>query len=151
MATEVDHIAQANRNHAVLEVLLPRREEFPEWVVTVAFYKAVHVVEAAFAAALRGHSTSHQDRLQTLKMPRFHEIHKHFRPMYAASCVARYLQEPFSKQTYTVFSSYMPPDKILPKIIKGRLDPVEQNCLAFLSPESARELKRSCKLVANLE
>jgi len=66
MASEADHISLADRNHDFLVDVL-REGRFPDWAATVAFYKAVHVVEAVFAADLGRDSTSHTDREESLK------------------------------------------------------------------------------------
>lgn len=45
MPNEEAHIRLANRNQAVIDSLLPRVDEFSEWVTTTAFYKALHVID----------------------------------------------------------------------------------------------------------
>lgn len=55
MASELVHIELASRNHRTLLYLLEKHDDPPEWVTTVAFYKAVQVVEAVFAARSRFH------------------------------------------------------------------------------------------------
>ncbi len=66
MSAERDHIALANVNHAALNHLLEDYARFPEWISTVAFYKAVQVVEAVFAASLGMHSNDHKGRRANL-------------------------------------------------------------------------------------
>jgi hypothetical protein len=48
MPTLDAHAAIARRNHDVLNLLLPKCDDHPEWIVTIAFYKAVHLAEAVF-------------------------------------------------------------------------------------------------------
>ncbi|MEX2286504.1 MAG: hypothetical protein WD648_05390 [Planctomycetaceae bacterium] len=100
MATPADHIALANRNHDALCLLLPHAETCPEWIATIAFYKAVHIVEAVFAIVLSEHSHSHDDRIDRLKRPQFEILFIDYRPLYAASVIARYLEDSASKKVY---------------------------------------------------
>lgn len=68
MPQEGDHVALANRNHDTLYHLLEDPEKYSEWIATVAFYKALQVVEAMFAKTSRSkhdHSGRH-DSLKTL-------------------------------------------------------------------------------------
>ena len=67
MANEASHIALANRNHDALGALLNASDEHPEWVATIAFYKALQIVEAAFATAGHGHGHGHSKRLVILQ------------------------------------------------------------------------------------
>ena len=46
MPSEKSHIGVANDNHATLEYLLKEPDNHLAWIGTVAFYKALHVVEA---------------------------------------------------------------------------------------------------------
>ena len=111
MAASKDHIALANKNHNALLHLLDDAGRFPEWVATIAFYKAVHVVEAVFRQTLGKNCTTHQQRLAQLKHPKFEEIFKDYRPLWAASCVARYLHDNDGNQAYKTFDDYIPSDK----------------------------------------
>ena len=122
-----------------------------EWVATIAFYKAVQIVEAVFANHLKLHSQSHDSRIGELKRPVFADLFIAYRPLYAASLVARYLEDsssrkcdlnPKPKQKYNTFSQYRSPEHVLGKLVKGRLQSLEQHAIQFLS-EPAREcLKR---------
>ena len=49
MPSKEAHLTAAKRNQATIDYLLAGDEHLP-WVVTVAFYKALHLVEAVFAA-----------------------------------------------------------------------------------------------------
>lgn len=85
MATEATHLKKAASNHAFLESL---GDDYPDWLATVAFYTAVHLVEALFA---RKHTPSHShgDRNRTLKQ-RYPAIWQDFRPLYSVSKLVRY-------------------------------------------------------------
>ena len=151
MAVELDHVAVANRNHATLLYLLREPLEHPEWIATVAFYKAVHVVEAAFAVKRRCHSNSHDARIDELKHPEFQVLFKAFRPLYAASLVARYLEDSSSRKfdkdgsaakKFTTFTDFMSAEDVVKRLICKRLYTLEQNAIAFLSEDGRNLLKR---------
>src|SRR5258708_2128241 len=117
MASEDSHIAVANRNHAALTHLCADVNKFGPWVVTVAFYKALHVVEAVFANDRDiGHTHDHGDRELRLKRTRKYEnIYKHYAPMMRASLVARYLEH--GSTAVSSFYEYMKPEQIGPEIL----------------------------------
>lgn len=141
MATESDHISLANRNHAALLCLL--REEnaaHPEWIATISFYKAVHIVEAVFATRHSRHSNCHDTRLSELKHPDFSDLFKAYRPLYVASLVARYLEA--SGARYKSFSDYMTLDSVKKTLLLRRLRAVEEQSIRFLTPSGAASLQR---------
>ena len=143
MANELDHIALANKNHEVLIYLMEQPGKYPEWIATVAFYKAVQIVEATFS---NHHSakncSSHPDRLAALKHPDFQLLFPHYRALYSASTVARYLHDNLSHTSYSKFSDYLPSEKVVSKLVYGRLRPVEENAIKLLSDDAKKELKR---------
>jgi inorganic triphosphatase YgiF len=88
MASESNHLRKAEKNQAFLDTI---SDEFPDWLAIVAFYKAVHLVEAIFA---RRGSPSHDHRDRNMKLKRAHpEIWKHFGPLYKASKWLRYTDQ----------------------------------------------------------
>lgn len=133
MPSETAHLALADRNHAVIEHLLQQPDECAEWVVTVTFYKALHLVEALFAHDGAGHGQSHERRDQLLKANRrYSHIYRHYRPLWAASVVARYLQDPQGKD-YCNFSDYLPVDKVKAEILHHRLRKIEQSVAKLIA------------------
>jgi hypothetical protein len=151
MASEESHIALANRNHATLLHLLPNAIEYPEWVATIAFYKAVQIVEAAFATTCLSHSTSHHQRLLTLKGERFKPVFREYRPLISASRIARYLEDfgdvdqngkPIwiGPGAFNKFTEYMLPSEVADELVYGRLFKLEQNCLKFLTDDGRNRL-----------
>ena len=134
MASEADHLLLANRNHATLAVLLPNAEDHPEWVTTIAFYKAVQIFEAVFAKQNIDASTSHRARAHTIKRKLKNEhLFKQYNALLTASKIARYLSDSESNLSYKKFSDFMPPSSIIERVIKKRLIPIEQQCKALLS------------------
>jgi hypothetical protein len=95
MGTRANHKEKADHIQEFLNSIDSAR--FPDWVVTAAFYKAVHLVEMLFATHGR-HSDNHRDRHDTLKRS-FREIWKQYRPLYALSRRARYKVRSISKET----------------------------------------------------
>lgn len=161
MASELSHIELANRNHSALEYLLNGGEaSHPEWVVTIAFYKAVHVVEAVFAHKMRTHSQSHDSRMKALKTADG-EIFKPFKKLYSASTVARYLCDlgPVMANriegsgtsahavSYKCFSEYISSEDIRQKLLRRCLDVVEQKAVSQLSDDAKGRLKRTVHLL----
>jgi hypothetical protein len=86
MATEHEHRRQADHNQAFLDSIDAAR--FPDWTTTAAFYKAVHLVQALFAAS--GHQCrSHSSRNKLLRL-KFATVWKQYHPLYSFSRLARY-------------------------------------------------------------
>lgn len=64
MGTRADHQEKSEHNQAFLESIDQKR--FPDWYVTVCFYKTLHVVETLLAKNGK-HSNNHRDRHDYLK------------------------------------------------------------------------------------
>ena len=141
MPSEAAHIDHAIHNQAVIDLLVPQLQEFPDWVATVAFYKALHIVEAVFSNDKGiGHEHSHEDRENRLKRNKSYEhIWRNYRPLWAASMVARYLERRGGQQ-YSSFSQYMLPTKVEHKLLRHHLRQVQQSAIQFLSAEGTRSL-----------
>lgn len=138
MPDELTHIYQANRNHGALEYLMNGADCYSEWVTTVAFYKAVHVVEAMLFHQYGINSHDHRKRLGTLQS-RNKELYKQFRPLHQASMVARYLCSANGHHTqYAKFGDYLSAESVVQEMVHRRLARVEQIALNNLS-ECARQ------------
>lgn len=138
MSSEADHISLANRNHALLLHLLTNGA-YDDWAITVAFYKAIHVVEAVFANDRNFHSTSHFDRENQLKLPKFKHISRDFSHLSTLSRIARYLGDQAGH--VKSFSDVADAAKVR-HIIKTRLYGVEQKSLHLLSPAGKASLTK---------
>lgn len=130
MAAERDHISLANHNHGLLLHLLGHGG-YPDWAATVAFYKAVHVVEAVFAADLHRDSTSHSDREESLKVAKFRPLFRDYTHLLTASRIARYLHAS-GPGSFHQFTDFMSNDDVK-QLVRKRLYGVEQRALAFLT------------------
>lgn len=88
MATETEHRQQAQRNQDFLDSI--DAAKFPEWAVTVAFYKAVHLVELLLAKKSLGHLSGYHSQRNNLLKRRYPGLWKDYGPLYRFSRVARY-------------------------------------------------------------
>jgi len=88
MPAEVIHLRQLRHNLDFLRSFYSPATPYPDWAATVAFYVAVHAVEAWLAR--RGiHSHSHQERTIHLRafLP---QLWRSYRRLETASRLARY-------------------------------------------------------------
>ena len=124
MANELDHLRLANSNQTLIDHLISENI-FKDWLITVAFYKAVHVVEAVFAEDLNVHSSGHSGRERLLDIhTKYRSMHKDYSHLLQESRIARYLLAPPTRITI---------EEVKSKLIYKRLYGVEQNALQFLS------------------
>jgi hypothetical protein len=96
-----EHLNQAKRNKEFLgEIPADVKTRYPEWVIIVHFYTAVHYIEAILDKLHNAHSKDHQDRFKLIM--RFSSFTKDFQlnydELYNFSIIARYL----SKGTQTI-------------------------------------------------
>lgn len=133
MASEDDHLAMARGNHEALLHLWSGKERFGGWVATVAFYKAVHLVEAMLARSGQ-HGCDHKHREEFLKQKKFQHIYLHYRPLKSASMIARYLAD-FAGPVYRSFIDYMPVEKVKSELLDYRLHEVEKSAAKSLAPK----------------
>lgn len=90
----------------------------PDWIVTVAFYAAVHAVDAALAHE-EVNAWNHETRFTAIAgIPRMDKIRKLYHPLYDLSRKVRYTADP---------NQWIPPDQIDRLVIRGCLIPLEQS------------------------
>ncbi len=129
MSAEVVHVDLANRNNAFLRTLVNSANPFSDWIAIVAFYKAVHIAEAVFAAnepLATQHSVDHFSRNHLLKS-KYPEIWDGYQSLYNASRIARYLG------THADFSSYMSEHDVISVLLGIDLVNVEAEAVPLLS------------------
>ena len=146
MSTDTEHLAIADRNQLVLTQLLRDLDRCSEWAAIVAFYKALHIVEAVFAnQSPPVHNHSHHTRLDRLKSTRqFAPLYPFFRTLWAASIVARYLEDrsPLGSRgqeiirPYSRFDDYLSSDRIQPDLLDRYLQPLENMAASMLPPNT---------------
>jgi hypothetical protein len=131
MPSQAAHLAAAAENQKAIDYLAQKLEDFSGWAVTVAFYKALHLVEALFAAdgaGNNGHTDDHRDRNQELKTnQRYQHIWRHYNKLWQASRIARYLRENNNAPTYDVFTQYMPVPVVRNRVLHHYLVQVENS------------------------
>ena len=129
MACESVHIQVANRNQRSINHLCKHREEHSPWIVTVAFYKALHIVEAVFANdSSIGHTSDHPTRFLKLRTTRKYEhIYRHYSKLSRASNVARYLEDGTNGTDVSCFDEYLSPDKVTTKFLFDHLKQIENS------------------------
>ncbi len=127
MSIKECHLAVAERNQITLDWLLRDTESHSPWIATVAFYKALHLVEAAFTTNPDfKHHHSHEAREKYLKRTRrYAQIWKFYRLLWSASVVARYLEDRSGE--YSSFSDYLSPDDVKSKVVGYWLREVEKS------------------------
>ena len=133
MASEADHIAAANLNQKTLAHLCQDVSIHGPWVAVVAFYKALHIVEAVFAndPDIR-HCTDHGSREMALKRKtKYEHINRQYAPLSRAATIARYLHH--SGKDYHSFFDYLDASKIESELLHYRLHELEKSAAKFLT------------------
>lgn len=136
MPSDSEHLAVAARNQELINHLLPDIHRFGEWITVVAFYRALHIVEAVFFCDHPAkHGRNHETREDMLKRTkRYQQIYKHYRTLWAASTIARYLEDHSTGTTYASFNDYMSPADVQGLILNHYLKQVEKSAAKFLPP-----------------
>lgn len=136
MPVHSDHITLAVHNLDVLHYLIPK-ENFYDWLVIVACYSSIHLIEAMLSLengskARTIHSTSHADRNLVLQNA-YPAVWRKFRPLYDASLVARYLIKDDGSAS-PGFPLCYNRDTVVNKLIKSHFAGVIQRTDTFISP-----------------
>lgn len=128
------HLAVAGRNQELIDRLLPVIDHYPDWVAVIAFYKALHIVDAVlFVDNYREHGGSHDNRDRILKTTnRYQNLYRHYRPLFAASLVGRYLE--CGGREYRLFTEYLSPQKVKDIILGHHLRQLEVSAEKIIGP-----------------
>jgi len=103
-------------------------EEFCDWMLTGAFYAAVHAIEALIAFDGQRNHTSHETRNEVLKsVKRYQQIWRHYRELYNASQTTRYHASP---------TEWIPVDQIKTVWIPNYLYPIERSVQKLIGDAS---------------
>lgn len=131
MPSKEAHLAAARANQVTIDYLCRDGENHAPWIVTVAFYKALHVIEAVFAADSKTttfHTDDHKVRNRLLRTTRrYQQLWKMYSPLWQASLIARYLRENENAPTYEVFAAYLPRKDIDSKVLGHYLAQLEKS------------------------
>ena len=126
------HLKMADHNRRALEYMQERLADFPDWCASIAFYAALHLVEAVFATDKNIlHGIGHERRERCLKQKNYEHIHRHYWPLWRASMVARYLED--SGRECRTFAEFMSPEKVTDKLINHHLAQVEKSVTKLLA------------------
>lgn len=110
------HINQWKHNRGFLGLIDPG---FPDWAVTVAFYTALHAVDALLAHDKVLGIVNHDGRNRTLMQTnRYAHISKYYHPLYGLSRTVRYMASPERWLQWSLIQS---------KVIAGYLHPIEES------------------------
>lgn len=134
------HLSLADRNHATLLTLMEDEEKHAEWISTVAFYKAVQRVEALIYQNSGRNSHDHTYRLRMLKL-KYPGVFKHFRVLYSASTVARYLCDNDRGKSYSSFRDYFS-QSVIEMLVHRRLRPIEDEIAGLLRDANFTRVER---------
>ncbi len=120
MPSSAAHIKAADGNQQAIDYLILGGDAYTAWIVTIAFYKALHMIEAVLAEQNPPcHNVDHGTRNDLLKKTRkYQQLWKHYSPLYQASLVARYLTSLGGSQP---IESYLTVDDCKNKILNHRL------------------------------
>lgn len=137
MAKSSEHISQSNHNQDVINQLSSHPAPFWDWVVVVAFYKAVHIAEAVFYESEvppHMHSAAHKDRGILLKT-KYPDLWRNYWHLFKASKIARYLEFEEGGVTHEIpkFSDDMPGNVVTSLLLGQYLVRFEASASAYLS------------------
>ena len=143
MTNKVNHLATARDNRAVAISLLENDLSLA-WAATVAFYSALHLIEAAFAKNGQ-HFDNHPARNAHLKSERtLQNIWKHYKPLYDYSLKARYLADE-NGSAEDLMKRYLGAEGVREQILNHHLRQVEKSVAKILDIpevfESTDEMK----------
>lgn len=135
MAGPEAHITKAKHNIETI-VLLSADLTKKDWIVTVAFYSALHIVDTVLFYTQEGyqrHGQSHDKREKIIKNDhRFDKIWDCYRPLLNESIIARYLQGSKTPLDRTVDFDKVMPDEKLTTFIKERLGGIINSAIRFI-------------------
>jgi hypothetical protein len=123
MAAVSSHIKQWTHNRAFL-LTIPL--EYPDWLVTVSFYVALHAVDALLAYDKISPTSHAYHNAVALKTNRYAEIRRGYMPLYNLCRAARYLADP---------DQWIPSSKIQAQVIESYLRPIENSVEKLIKQE----------------
>lgn len=126
MASKDAHIQVAERNRRAMVDLINCPQNHSAWVAAIAFYRALHLVEALFSVDSQiRHTNSHETRETRLKTNRrYQQVWRHYRHLQTASLVARYLGD--GNVEVCGFDEYMTPEVVQRKLLNHHLHQIEK-------------------------
>lgn len=114
------------------EFIATLQEKYCDWILTGAFYAAVHAVETLIAFDGQPNHTSHETRNRVLRtVRRYQQIWKHYRELYNGSQTTRYHCSP---------NDWIPADQIKAVWIPNYLYPIEKSVQKLIGETKALPL-----------
>ena len=112
-------------------------------MATVAFYKAVHLVEAVFKVQDGTDSTSHHEREAALKRSsKLKTLFPDYQALLTASRIARYLQADQKVPRFSGFTDYLTAEEVKQVLVFTRLFRLEQKLIGFMTDEGRAALQK---------
>ncbi len=146
MASPDAHIGKAIHNIKTI-ALLAKDLTKKDWIVTVAFYSALHIVDTVLFHTQKGyqkHGQTHDMREKTIKGDnRFKKIWDNYRPLLNHSIIARYLQGPTTPKDKAVNFDKIMPDERLVDFIKERLGGLIKSANQFIPNDKGEDLEKA--------
>lgn len=146
MASPQAHITKAKHNIKTI-ALLSNDLTKKDWIVTVAFYAALHIVDTVLFHTQKGyqqHGQSHDKRDTIIKGDnKLEKIWDCYRPLLNHSIIARYLQGSGTPPEIAIdFNKVMPNEKLI-LFIKEKLGGLIDAASTHIPPEQATELEQT--------
>lgn len=117
-----EHLEQWAHNRRFISTIQP---DFPDWIVTVAFYTATHAIESLLTAGSAKPRSRHSDRLEILQRERrYQKIYERYWLLYEICHVTRYSAQP---------DRWYPRDQIKKDVIEGMVYPIETSVRKLLA------------------
>jgi hypothetical protein len=114
------HIAQWKHNRSLIPQVPATH---PDWIVTVAFYVAVHAVDSVLEFE-ESPACNHETRFKAIaKINRMRKIGELYHPLYDLCRKIRYTADP---------NQWIRPENIYKYVIKGYLLPLERSAINLL-------------------
>lgn len=113
MPSAAEHVEVARQNSLTLAALKTASGSHAPWIATVAFYEALHIVDARLF--FDGHDPiGHKDRFLVLRNQAYQPLWFHFQPLYNTSRIARY-------SSVTAFAQHIKPSEVENRLIRLHL------------------------------
>ena len=110
-------------------------EQSLAWAITLAFYSALHLVEASFARD-GNHFDSHTSRNNHFKHERsLQKIWRHYKPLYDHSLKARYLTDD-ERSAESLIKKHLGAKGVSEKVLGHHLRQVEKSVATILQKAS---------------
>ena len=130
-------MALAAHNQDTINFLLTGGDGYPDWVSTVAFYKAIHLVEALIAREFNTHGHDHKSRRAILKRHnRYANIYKQYVALEEAASIARYLCDTNGGRSFRTFTDYCTMADVKSMLLGVRLRELERSIQGLRTPKT---------------